>query len=132
MIYIFIAQACSDLPVATCCRVMKVSTSGFYAWQANPVSDRDLDDAVLTNTIVDIHRMSRRSYGSPRVHAELRLGQDTRCSQKAGRAAHAPGRHLAASIAARAGAAPVGTRRPSRPTTWSIGPSIPLGRIVCG
>jgi putative transposase len=37
---------------------------------------------VLTNTIVDIHRMSRRSYGSPRVHAELRLGQGRRCSRK--------------------------------------------------
>ena len=47
------------------------------------VSDRDWDDAVLTNTIVDIHRMSRRSYGSPRVHAELRLGlEDVRCSRK--------------------------------------------------
>ena len=46
------------------------------------VSDRDWDDAVLTNTIVDIHRMSRRSYGSPRVHAELRLGLDTFCSRK--------------------------------------------------
>jgi HTH-like domain len=36
----------------------------------------------LTNTIVDIHRMSRRSYGSPRVHAELRLAQETFCSRK--------------------------------------------------
>jgi putative transposase len=33
-------------------------------------------------TIVDIWTMSRRSYGSPRVHAELRLGQDVRCSRK--------------------------------------------------
>ena len=82
MTYIFIAQACPDLPVAACCRVMKVSTSGFYAWQANPVSDRDHDDAVLSNTIVDIHRRSRRSYGSLRVHAELRLGLDSRCSRK--------------------------------------------------
>jgi len=82
MTYTFIARACSDLPVATCCRVMKVSTSGFYAWQATPCSDRDFADAELTNTIVDIHRMSRRSYGSPRVHAELRLGLDTRCSRK--------------------------------------------------
>ena len=79
MTFAFIAQACPDLPVATCCRVMKVSTSGFYAWQAEPVSDRDLDDAYLTNTIVDIHRMSRGSYGSPRVHAELRLGEGVRC-----------------------------------------------------
>ena len=82
MIYTFIAGRCSDLPVATCCRVMKVSTSGFYQWKTQPCSDRDWDDAILTNTIVDIHRMSRRSYGSPRVHAELRLGLDTFCSRK--------------------------------------------------
>jgi hypothetical protein len=82
MTYTFIAQVCPDLPVATCCRVMKVSTSGFYAWRVHPVSDKDLDDAYLTNTIVDIHAMSRRSYSSPRVHAELRLGQDVRCSRK--------------------------------------------------
>jgi putative transposase len=82
MIYIFIDERCSDLPVATCCRVMKVSTSRFYTWRANPVSGRDLDDALLTNIIFDIWRMSRRSYGSPRVHAELRLGEDLRCSRK--------------------------------------------------
>jgi putative transposase len=82
MIYTFIYQACSDLPVAACCRVMKVSTSGFYSWRNDPVSDKEMADALLTNTISDIHRMSRRSYGSPRVHAELRLGQDTRCSRK--------------------------------------------------
>ena len=61
---------------------MGVSTSGFYAWQANPVSDRDWADAQLTNKIVDIHRSSRRSYGSPRVHADLRLGAGVRCSRK--------------------------------------------------
>jgi putative transposase len=82
MIYTFIARRCADLPVATCCRVMKVSTSGFYQWKVQPVSDRDWDDAILTNTIIDIHRMSRRSYGSPRVHSELRLGLDTFCSRK--------------------------------------------------
>src|SRR3954463_6341292 len=82
MTYTFIVGACSDLPVAVCCRVMKVSTSGFYAWMAQPCSDRDHADAVLTNTIVDIHTMSRGSYGSPRVHAELRLGLGTFCSRK--------------------------------------------------
>ena len=82
MTYTFIFRRCADLPVAACCRVMGVSTSGFYAWKANPLSDRDWADAVLTNTIVDIHRASRRPYGSPRVHAELRLGQGLRCSRK--------------------------------------------------
>ena len=51
MIYTFIYRRCGDLPVGTCCRVMGVSTSGFYAWRACPVSDRDWDDAVLTNQI---------------------------------------------------------------------------------
>lgn len=82
MIYTFIDRVCSDLPVATCCRTMKVSTSAFYAWRKQPWSDRDHADAVLTNTIVDIHKMSRRSYGSPRVHAELRLGRSEQCSRK--------------------------------------------------
>jgi len=53
-----------------------------YAWQTKPCSDRDRCDAELTNTIVDIHRMSRWSYGSPRVHAELRLRLGLRCSRK--------------------------------------------------
>jgi len=74
MTYTFIARACGDLPVATCCRVMRVSTSGLWA--------KDLDDAYLSNTSVDIWTMSRRSDGSPRIHAELRLGQGVRCSRK--------------------------------------------------
>jgi putative transposase len=82
MIYIFIARTCTDLPVSACCRVMRVSTSGFYAQQAHPVRSKDLDDAYLSNTIVDIWTMSRRSYGSPRVHAELKLGLHVRCSRK--------------------------------------------------
>jgi putative transposase len=82
MIYTFILESCSDLPVATCCRVMEVSTSAFYAWRACPISKRDRDDAELTNKIHDIHRMSRRCYGSPRVHDELVLGEGPRCSRK--------------------------------------------------
>ena len=65
MIYTFIARACTDLPVSACCRVMRVSTSGFYAWRANPVRTKDLEDAYLSDTIVDIWTMSRRSYGRP-------------------------------------------------------------------
>jgi hypothetical protein len=54
MTYTFLAGRSSDLPVATCCRVMKVSTSGLYARRAQPVSDRDRADSALTDTIVDI------------------------------------------------------------------------------
>lgn len=82
MTYTFIEKVCEDLPTAMCCRVMKVSTSAFYTWRAQRFSDRDHDDAVLTNIVVDIHKMSRRSYGAPRVHAELRLGLGISCSRK--------------------------------------------------
>ena len=52
MTYAFIDRACSDLPVAVCCRVMKVSTSGFYAWRTNPIADRDLDDTRPSHDVV--------------------------------------------------------------------------------
>jgi hypothetical protein len=47
MTYIFIARHCDDLPVAVYCRVMKVSTSGFYAWQAHAVAERDLEEVIF-------------------------------------------------------------------------------------
>jgi death-on-curing protein len=58
MIYTFIARSCVDLPTVLCCRVMKVSTAGFCGWRAQPFTDRDWDDALLTNTIFDIHRIA--------------------------------------------------------------------------
>jgi putative transposase len=60
------------LPVRTMCKVLKVSASGFYAWQKRPPSRRALEDAVLTERIRAIHAMSDGTYGSPNIHAELR------------------------------------------------------------
>ena len=80
MIYAFIAEHCSDLPVSTCCRVMGVSTSGYYQRRRQPVTDAELTEAWTANTVFDIWTMSRRSYGAPRVRNELRLGQDRPCS----------------------------------------------------
>ena len=84
MIYAFIAGSCPDLPVRACCRVMKVSVSGFYEWQQRQTSPcrRHLEDEALTETITEIWTQSRGTYGSPRVWAELRLGQDISVSRK--------------------------------------------------
>lgn len=64
------------------CRVLGLSSSGFYEWRGRGPSARQLADEQLTATIVQIHQRSRGSYGAPRVHAELRLGLSLRCSRK--------------------------------------------------
>ncbi len=58
-------------PVATMCRVLGVSPSGYYAWRVRPTSARARRDADLIRRIREIHEHSRGTYGSPRVHAEL-------------------------------------------------------------
>jgi len=57
--------------IATMCRVLGVSASGYYAWQHRAPSARAQRDAELTMTIHTIHLESRGTYGAPRVHAEL-------------------------------------------------------------
>ena len=54
------------------CRVLEVSRSGFYDWEARPPSDRELTDRMLKIEIEAIWECSARTYGSPRVHAWLR------------------------------------------------------------
>jgi len=74
--------AADGVSVAVACRVLRVSTSGYYEWRDRPPSDRAVADAALHTQIVEIHTMSRGTYGVPRVHAELRLGRGVRCSRK--------------------------------------------------
>jgi transposase InsO family protein len=64
------------------CRVLGISASGFHEWRGRRPSPRQVADEQLTAMIIQIHERSRGSYGSPRVHAELRLGLDVRCGRK--------------------------------------------------
>jgi transposase InsO family protein len=60
-----------EFPIPRMCRVFEVSPSGYYAWRERPASQRSLGNQALLQEIKDIHHMSRQTYGSPRVHAEL-------------------------------------------------------------
>jgi putative transposase len=54
------------------CRVLGVSTRGFYQWRRREMSERRRADTELTKRIEVIHEQSRRTYGAPRIHVELR------------------------------------------------------------
>jgi putative transposase len=62
----------ASFSVPLMCRVLSVSRSGYYDWKDRPPSRRSQEDAVLTERIHEIHHRSRATYGSPRVHAELK------------------------------------------------------------
>ena len=60
-----------DFKIATMCRVLGISSSGYYAWAKRAPSRRSQDNTALTKTVRTIHAVSRGTYGAPRVHAEL-------------------------------------------------------------
>jgi putative transposase len=61
----------ASFPVATMCRLLEVSTSGYYDWRDREPSARAIQDSALTEMISEIHTMSRGAYGAPMIHAEL-------------------------------------------------------------
>ncbi|WP_233434191.1 IS3 family transposase [Nocardia yamanashiensis] len=74
--------AAAGVPVTISCRVLGVSTSGYYEWRDRGPSARTQADIELTAVITAIHTASRGTYGAPRVHAELRIGMGIRLGRK--------------------------------------------------
>src|SRR4051795_5985668 len=72
--YRLISAGKARTPISMSCRLLGVSRSGYYEWAANVPSARAREDADLVERIVAIHDANRGVYGSPRIHAELRLG----------------------------------------------------------
>ncbi len=63
------------------CRLLGVSTSGYWAWRKREPSRRARRNEQLTEHIMTIHEQSRQTYGVLRIHAEL-LAEGTRCGKK--------------------------------------------------
>jgi transposase InsO family protein len=70
----FVADHRSAFGVKRLCQVLGVSRSGFYRWRdaAESRAAKAAADAVLTERIRAIHNLSARTYGVPRITAELR------------------------------------------------------------
>lgn len=71
----------SAYDVKRMCGVLGVSRSGYYAWQSRPDSRRAQANQRLLILIREAYQLSRKTYGSPRIHAALRR-KGVRCNRK--------------------------------------------------
>ena len=78
----FIFARKAEHSIKMMCRVLEVSRSGYHAWARRPPCMRAVADAALTGRIAVIHARSGKTYGSPRVHADLRLDHDILVGRK--------------------------------------------------
>ena len=72
MRFAFIQARKAQFPVSAMCRILEVSHSGFFAWCSRPESARARDDRRLKVQIRASHEASKRRYGSPRIHQDLK------------------------------------------------------------
>ena len=72
MKFAFVDAEKARFPVVFMCSELEISTSGYYAWRGREPSKHATDDEALTKEIVKSHIESRRTYGSPRIHADLK------------------------------------------------------------
>ena len=79
--YEFIVVEKAQHSITRLCQLLGVSRSGYYAWCCREPSLRSRADQALTAQIRTIHERSRATYGTPRIHAELRA-QGVRCGRK--------------------------------------------------
>jgi putative transposase len=57
--------------IATLCRTLEISASGYYAWSTRPPSARKVADLMLGDRIEANWRASRETYGRPRIQSDL-------------------------------------------------------------
>jgi putative transposase len=67
--------------VRTMCRVLDLSTSGYYAWAQQPQSRREQENLKLMDEIREIHESCHQTYGSPRIAKALQQ-KGLQCSRQ--------------------------------------------------
>ena len=61
-----------QFPARMMCRLLHVSPSGYYAWRGRSESSRVQANLRLLEKIRRAHAASRKEYGSPRIHEQLK------------------------------------------------------------
>lgn len=72
MRYAFVRDHHGEFPVEVLCDVLGVSRSGYYAWRDRPPGPAAARRERLGEQVREAYHESRSTYGSPRVHRELK------------------------------------------------------------
>ena len=78
----FIAAEQANHTLTVLCRGLRVTRSGFYAWQSRPESARATRDCQLKVLVRASFAASKGRYGSPRIHRDLLEDHQERVSRK--------------------------------------------------
>ena len=81
MKYHFVEENRERFSVNRLCRMVGIARSAYYAWKKRPPSSRAKANQRLLEHIRRIHKLSRKTYGSPRVYYALKKNGIV-CSQK--------------------------------------------------
>ena len=71
MRYARIEELRQQHPVATLCRILEVSESGYHAWRQRPPSARQQENLRLETEIKAAHQRTRETYGPERLQSDL-------------------------------------------------------------
>jgi len=113
MRYEFIRDHREEFSIQRMCRILEVTRSGYYAWKPEQIGPRERQNRVLREQIRAEYKMSRKTYGSPRIQASL-LRKGIVC-----------GRHRVARLMRREGIRPPARRRWQPVTTQREPGTIP-------
>jgi putative transposase len=80
MRYQYIREHRQEFSVKRMCQILGVTRSGYYAWQPEKVGPRESENRVLVEQIRVEYKISRQTYGSPRIWASL-LDQGASCGR---------------------------------------------------
>ncbi len=72
MRYRFIREHQKEFSIQRMCQILDVTRSGYYAWQPEKAGSRELENRILVEQIHVEYKLSRKTYGSPRIQASLR------------------------------------------------------------
>jgi putative transposase len=81
MKYLFMKEHSLEFGVEKMAKVLMVCRSGYYKFLKGGVSQREIENQNLSEKIREVHRKSRKIYGSPRIYQELKK-QGEKCSRK--------------------------------------------------